>query len=95
MTVIHIHAPQPTMRHCVAGTCPDCKKRTRFLSWFVEWYGYSTTCLRCGREWEGGEWMPLPFMRGARQKNIDAAKARWRRGLLCNAIVSGLPHKGY
>lgn len=78
---IHIHAPKPTMRTCIAGVCPDCKKRTRFLSWYVEWYGASQICLRCGREWEDGEWMPLPFVRGARQRNVDAAKARWRRGL--------------
>jgi hypothetical protein len=78
MGVIHIHAPMPIGKHVHSGTCPDCKRRSRFIGWSYEWYGASNTCLRCGREWQDGEWMPLPFMRGARQHNIDAAKRRFR-----------------
>ena len=85
MPAIHLYAPKPTSRWIRAGTCPDCKKRTRFLGWHYEWYGSDQVCLRCGREWSDGEWMPLPFMRGARAHNIAEAKARWRRGSRHNA----------
>lgn len=77
---VHIYAPKPTHRFILAKVCPDCGKRTRMLGWAYEWYGANLTCLRCGRHWDSGEWMPLPFIRGARQKSIAEAKARWRRG---------------
>lgn len=79
MTVLHIHAPAPVCKFVHSGTCPDCKRRSRFIGFEYEWYGADKTCLRCGRQWSDGEWMALPFMRGARQHNIDAAKRRWRR----------------
>ena len=90
-----IYAPPSTGRFVLAKTCPDCGKRTRMLGWSYEWHGASVTCLRCGRRWEGGEWMPLPFMRGARQHNIDEAKYRWRRGMGMghNAGVTGAEPK--
>lgn len=77
--IVHIHAPQATAKRVIAGHCPDCKKRTRFLSFFTPWYGDDATCLRCGRRWSDGEWMPLPFMRGAREDSRNRAKAYWRR----------------
>jgi Zn ribbon nucleic-acid-binding protein len=86
---VHIYAPPATHRFVLAKTCPDCGKRTRMLGWSYEWHGASLTCLRCGREWQGGEWMPLPFIRGAMAHNIAEAKARWRRDSWHNAIVSG------
>jgi len=61
------------------GICPDCGKETRFISFYYEWYGSDATCLRCGRRWCDGEWMPLPFTRFARRDNIEQAKAAWRR----------------
>lgn len=76
---IHIHAPRATSKRAIAATCPDCNKRTRIVSFFTPWYGDDATCLRCGRNWKDGEWMALPFMRGARQHNINHAKALWRR----------------
>ena len=85
MGFVHINAPKAVKQKVIAGTCPDCKKRTRFLTWFYEWYGTDATCLRCGRKWQDAEWMPLPFMRGARKNNIDEAKDRWRRGMGHNA----------
>ena len=75
---VHIYAPPAISRFIRSGVCPDCKKRTRFIGWCYEWHGASSTCLRCGREWQDGEWMPLPFMRGARERNIAKAKRRWR-----------------
>jgi hypothetical protein len=77
--LVHIHAPQPTMRAIHATCCPDCKRRTRMLAFFTPWYGWDSTCLRCGRRWQDGEWMPLPFVRGARGRSVEASKARWRR----------------
>ena len=76
--MIHIHAPRPTDRAILCKICPDCKRRSRFTAVFTEWYGWDVTCLRCGRNWQGGEWMPLPFTRQARQQSVGAAKRRWR-----------------
>lgn len=79
MTTLHIHAPQPDRLFVRSGVCPDCKLRTRFIGWHTPWYGCNQTCLRCGREWSDGEWMALPFVPKSRQRNIEAAKRRWRR----------------
>jgi len=76
---IHIHAPRATAKTIHACVCPDCKKRTRMLQFFTPWYGMDATCLRCGRGWQDGEWMPLEFVRQSRQKSIDRAKALWRK----------------
>lgn len=78
MSTVHLHAPAATAKEIEAATCPDCKKRTRMLAFFTPWYGWQSTCLRCGREWSDGEWLPLPFARGARQRNIEQAKRQWR-----------------
>ena len=90
IATVHIYAPPVTRRFVLARTCPDCKKRTRMLGFCWEWHGASVTCLRCGREWQDGEWMPLPFMRGARAHNISAAKELWRRIGRHNDNVTGL-----
>lgn len=76
---VHIYAPAATAKRAEAVQCPDCGKRTRMLSFFTPWYGWGSTCIRCGREWCDGEWVPLDFMRGVRKKNIELAKKRWRR----------------
>ena len=75
---IHIHAPRATAKAVIVDTCPDCKKRTRLLSFFTPWYGNDSTCLKCGRQWMDGEWIPLDFVRGIRQHNIERAKRLWR-----------------
>jgi hypothetical protein len=76
---MHINWAREDAKSITAVHCPDCKKRTRMLGIFQEWYGWRETCLRCGRSWEDGEWLPLEFVRGSRQKAIAAAKKRWRR----------------
>lgn len=76
---IAICSPTPILRKIISGDCPDCKKHTRFLTWFFEWYGPTQVCLRCGRTWMDDQWMPLAFERGSRAKSIARAKARWRR----------------
>ena len=79
MDYVHIYAPSCVTKHATAGTCPDCGARTRFLVFTYEWYGADATCIKCGRSWSGGEWMPLPFVRGSRQKEIARVKDRFRR----------------
>jgi hypothetical protein len=79
MGTVHIHAPRATAKRVVTGHCHDCNKRTRFVEFFTPWYGWDSTCLRCGRKWCDGEWMALPFMRGAREHNRAAAKSHWAR----------------
>ena len=75
---IHVCTPQG-YRFAHAGTCLDCGKRTRFIGVHYEWYGPDKTCLRCGRSWSDGEWMPLDFVRQSRQRSIEAAKTAFRR----------------
>ena len=81
-TYVHVYAPKPTGRFVLSGTCRDCKRRTRFIGLSYEWYDASVTCLRCGRRWEDGEWMPLEFERGARRNSIERAKRAFRRAHL-------------
>ena len=76
---VHIHAPPVTDKAITATVCLDCRKRTRMLQFFQDWYGWHSTCLRCGRQWDDGEWLPLDFRRGIRADNIRHAKERWRR----------------
>ena len=49
------------------------------LSFFTPWYGWDSTCIKCGRNWQDGEWTDLDFVRQSRQKSIDRAKNLWRR----------------
>lgn len=79
MTTVHVHAPSATAKRIHAGSCPDCGKHTRFMQFFTPWYGWASTCMRCGREWQDDEWMRLPFVRGIRAANIATAKMYWRR----------------
>lgn len=76
---IHICRPHVGSKSITADHCPDCKRHTRFMGFHQEWYGWDETCLRCGRRWQDGEWLPLEFARGIRAHNIKSAKARWRR----------------
>jgi len=76
---VHIHAPPTNEKRLHRKRCPDCKRaRAWFASFFQEWYGWRSTCLHCGRSFEGGEWLALPFMRGSRAAEIARAKARYR-----------------
>lgn len=63
-------------------TCPDCKRGTTHAAFWREWYGLDSTCLGCGRKWADGEWVQLGFYRHARRDNINAARARWKRGII-------------
>ncbi len=76
---IHIHAPQITAKAIHKTECPDCKERTAMLQYYTPWYGWDSTCLKCGRNWCDGEWMSLEFVRQSRQKSINYAKQLWRK----------------
>jgi hypothetical protein len=78
VSFIHINRPRVTAKKIWRGTCLDCGKPTRFLSFHQDWYGWNSTCIRCGRVWDDGEWIVLPFVRGAREKSVASAKCRWR-----------------
>ena len=75
---VHIHAPKPTIKKIHIAKCPDCNKRSRFLQFYTPYYGWDTTCILCGRNWQDGEWMPLEFARGIRKHMIANAKHMWR-----------------
>lgn len=89
---VHIYAPPVVEKKAFSGRCPDCKRRSRFLAFFYEWHGWNQTCIRCGRRWCDGEWMPLEFVRGARKDSIERAKKLWRI-LTPNAAFSGQPEE--
>jgi len=78
MACLHIHAPKATAKRAVTAMCPDCKKRTRMLQFFTPWYGWDSTCIKCGRKWQDGEWTRLNFERKARAKSVKSAKKLWR-----------------
>lgn len=78
MNHVHVFAPLPIDKFVHAGKCPDCKKWSRFIGAYYEWYGATKTCLKCGRRFNDGEWEELNFRRGVRQENIKRAKQHWR-----------------
>lgn len=78
MTHLHIHAPQSTDRILLRLDCPTCQCRTFFTRFYTPWYGWDSTCLKCGDSWADDEMHDRPFLRGWRQKSIGGAKKRWR-----------------
>lgn len=89
--MLHIHAPQPTLRSISVGACLDCGRRTRFAGLMTPWYGWRSTCLRCGRTWCDGEWMPLEFERQARAKSVARAKRAYRRAIPSSELLRSSP----
>jgi hypothetical protein len=78
VTYCHINRRRYGMKSIVGAHCPDCKRWSRIIGFHQEWYGWDETCLRCGRGWQDGEWLPLEFERGVRARHIRQAKATWR-----------------
>ena len=74
----HILCPEVVEKKAVAGTCPDCGQRTRFLTFTYEWFGPDATCIKCGRSFNEDGWAALPFVRQSRAKEIQRAKDRFR-----------------
>ena len=58
--------------------CPTCKRRRRFLAQFQDYYGWQSTCLSCGDQWQDSERLERPFYPRWRQKNIAKAKQQWK-----------------
>lgn len=81
---IHIHRAPFLAARTKRMHCLTCAKRRTFFGWFQEWYGWHVTCLGCGDQWEDGEMLERPFMRGWRAKNIETAKNLRKR-------LAGLP----
>lgn len=78
MTCVHINCPTVTDRKLVRVPCPTCEKRRWMTAFYMPWYGWDHTCLKCGENWCDGEIAMRPFLRGWRIKSVAAAKARWR-----------------
>lgn len=76
--ILHVHAPRATAKNIHRTVCLDCNKPTRLLQFFTPWYGWDSTCIRCGRKWCDGEWMRLSFDKNARKDSIAYAKEMWR-----------------
>ena len=85
----HIGFTQTHKRAIHRLVCADCKRKSYFASFFEEWYGWDSTCMNCGRHWQGGEWVPLDFYRYARQNNKEDARLRWRRGIQPSLLAEG------
>ena len=77
-SLIHINLARIDAKHISHRWCPDCCRNSYFINWFQEWYGWKATCMRCGRQFAEGEWMPLPFQRGIREDNKKYARQTWR-----------------
>ena len=76
---VHVCAPPAAEAKIFRQKCPTCERRVYFVGFFTPWYGWSKTCLRCGEQWEDGERMDRPLMRGWREKSKVRARARFRR----------------
>jgi hypothetical protein len=73
--LVHIHAP-PVTYFAAVNDCPTCGRPRRMLGAFAEWYGTTWTCAGCGDEWQDGERLERPFVRGWRQANVRRARER-------------------
>ena len=78
---IHINFTRYSRRDLSRGDCPTCKRKTFFVAFFQEWYGWDSTCLKCGERWTDGEMHERPFMPKWRQKSIESEKRAWRKYL--------------
>lgn len=76
--LLHVHRPQIQAIELPRLHCPNCERRTWFVAWFQEWYGWHNTCLNCGDQWQDGEMLERPFMPGWRKQNIEAARKMYR-----------------
>lgn len=78
---IHINRSRYAAKRITRIDCLDakCRKNVFAVSFFQHWYGWNTTCLNCGRQYEDSEMVRLEFSRGVRKENIKWAKDTWRR----------------
>jgi hypothetical protein len=78
--MFHIHAPEAIEHQTVNILCCDCNRVTPFSASFFEWYGWTVTCLTCGRQASDGQWMGGDGKRG-RIHNIMRAMSMCQRPL--------------
>lgn len=76
---IHINRTRHSIFRLDRSHCPTCERRTFFAAFFQDWYGWDSTCLRCGERWQDGEMCERPFLRGWRKKSIEDTKRHYRR----------------
>jgi len=78
----HIRLAPTHRRGKYRRKCPTCEVRTTFYSFFETWYGWTSTCIRCGDEWNrDGRRVSRSRVVGWRERNIAAARERWARGI--------------
>jgi hypothetical protein len=77
--------------------CPTCKGFAEMLDRFQEWYGWYSTCLCCGEQWQDSEMCERPFRPRWRRDNIENAQREIeKRGLRfppfqpnCSGAING------
>lgn len=79
MATLHVSWTIKGEQRLLRTPCATCGQRTRQYEWFQDWYGWHTTCLSCGEQWQDGERCPRPFKPRWRAENIARAKAAWAR----------------
>lgn len=77
-TAIHICTPPSIDARIVRIDCPTCERRSYATRLDYEWYGPTTTCLRCGEAWSDGERHERPFAPRWRQERVRQAKEVYR-----------------
>lgn len=74
---MHICRPKISDVRRRKALCPTCGGIRVMIEWFEEWYGWNSTCIRCGEQWQDAEPVERPFAPRWRQKNIRAALDLW------------------
>ena len=83
MNHIHVCWTNYSIQEVRTMDCYTCGTIQRMLCQFQDWYGWTITCLTCGEQWQDGERVERPFMRGWRKLAIEAANNKARElGLL-------------
>lgn len=77
--MLHVNHVRYSEARLAREHCPNCKKRTFFVSFFQDYYGWDSTCLRCGDSWQGSEMRERPFERGWRERRVKEAKDAYRK----------------
>lgn len=78
MSGVHLYAPAPCLRMIRWHVCHDCKKLSPFAILCYEWHGPSSTCMRCGRDYNEDGMVRAPFMRGWREENKRQMRKYWK-----------------
>jgi transcription initiation factor IIE alpha subunit len=67
---VHICGAVYSQEEVTEDECPVCKKRTKFLNQFQEYYGWRCTCSECGESWVEGERLRHSGAKGWREARI-------------------------